>query len=514
MAYISNSTQKTANSTPMYGSFKKSPVFEPFPWNKKGNAMTKSGKPAPIFSLSPQKSGLSTPVDTTVEKVTNGLVTKPTTTTSTLPYTPPKQSQGLVTAQPSAPIDTKTKGLLTPPKQEPSSFAKFTAGLMDSSQPSKAQRDYLRKLEAQSKKGEIAARRAEDISNMYGSEIARVGNLGAGAVAGAKSTGTDVVGRGNAAIAAESASNRISALSAAQAAALQGTGQQLTAAEQGITGLTNTLTGANTQQQLAQQALQFGGQLAQPSVAQYGQTVFDPTTGQYTGGSLDPQQQAGSLAQQVMSGRMTYDQALASLGYAGQAGTNFLNNALTQAGGNPLQLQAQSAGQQANIATQTTAGTDIARQNLGGAVQTYVDATAFVSAAKQQGQRALSILQQTGLNNVSSTDYNKAANQLRGRFGDENFAAYQSALEEAKNFYTSVLSTGGGTPSGQQAIADSIAALNTATPIGAVVASLGELEAAASNRLNALSGIVNQYQQNLGSGATNVGGGGGFAEAW
>ena len=70
-------------------------------------------------------------------------------------------------------------------------------------------------MESQALKGEQIGNRAAEISDMYGSEIARVGRLGAGAVAGAQSTGTDVVGRGNAAIASQSASNRISALGAA-----------------------------------------------------------------------------------------------------------------------------------------------------------------------------------------------------------------------------------------------------------------------------------------------------------
>lgn len=418
--------------------------------------------------------------------------------------------EGLTTPQ----AEEQKRGLVKAPKAEPkaetSQFDQFTRGLLEAGSPDREQQRYLRELERASQKGQEAARRAQEISDQYGSEIARVGQLGAGAVAGAKSTGTEPVGRGNAAIAAESASNRISALSAAQAAALQGTGQALTASEQGITGLTNALTGANTQQQLAQQALQAGGQLAVPSPTAFGQTVFDPVTGQFTGagGNLDPQVQAQNFAQDVISKNTSYDQALASLGYAGQVGTNFLNNALTNAGASPLHLQAQGAAEQANIATQTTAATDIARQNIQGAIESQVQAAQFAAAAGQQAQRAVSILQQTGLNKVNSVDYTRAANELRSRFGDENFAAYQTALVKAKGFYTSVLQAGGGgTPTGQQEMADNIAALDTSTPINAMIASLAELEAASRTRVEALSGIVNQYQQNLGAGG-NFGGGG------
>lgn len=56
----------------------------------------------------------------------------------------------------------------------------------------------------------------------YAKRIAEVGQLGAGAVAGDLSTGTNVVGSGNAAIASQSASARMSALSDAQDASLKG----------------------------------------------------------------------------------------------------------------------------------------------------------------------------------------------------------------------------------------------------------------------------------------------------
>lgn len=82
-------------------------------------------------------------------------------------------------------------------------------------------------------------------------------------------------------------------------------------------------------------ALQAAAGLAQPQVTSYGQTVFDPLSGTFTGGqgSLDPQNAAFMLANEVKAGRMTYEQAVASLGYAGGAGQQFLNNALQGGGG-------------------------------------------------------------------------------------------------------------------------------------------------------------------------------------
>ena len=84
------------------------------------------------------------------------------------------------------------------------------------------------------------------------------------------------------------------------------------------------------QQGLDQAAMISAAGLATPSPAGYGQTVFDPTTGTFGGGSggLDPSTAASQLAQDVISGTKTYEQAVASLGYAGGAGQQFLNNAI------------------------------------------------------------------------------------------------------------------------------------------------------------------------------------------
>lgn len=257
-------------------------------------------------------------------------------------------------------------------------------------------------------------------------------------------------------------------------------------------------------------ALTSAAELAKPSVAAYGQTVFNPLTGQYEssgGGNLDPQIQASTFAQQIINKGMTYDQAIASMGYAGAAGKTFLDNAIIAAGGNPLQLQAQGAASQSNIGTQNTAQTDIARQGLSEATQSYVTMNAAAQFAGQQATAVSSILNRTGLNNVSSTDYNKALNNIKGRFSDTDFAALNTALREAQIAYTNLLSTGGGTPSGREEQA--INTLNINQSSSAINASIGELENAVARRLQAQYGAMQQYQQNLGGGnqSSTVGGG-------
>lgn len=109
-------------------------------------------------------------------------------------------------------------------------------------------------------------------------------------------------------------------------------------------------------------ALQNLASLQTSSPASYGQTVFNPATGQYEdpsgsgSGSMNPQQNAQTFAQQIMSGAMTYEQAVSSLGYAGNAGKTFLDQAIINAGGRPLDLQSRGEVAQSNILTGGGAG--------------------------------------------------------------------------------------------------------------------------------------------------------------
>lgn len=377
-------------------------------------------------------------------------------------------------------------------------YSGLVGSLADVSKPSGTQTRIISDIEKTARQNAGIAENARALSEQYGKRIAEVGGLGAGAVAGNLSTGTNVVGSGNAAIASQSASARMSALSAAQQAALQGTGQQLTAQQQTAAAQQAALGGANTQQAQQMSGLGAAAGLAAPSTAPYGQTVFNPLTGQYGGGqgNLDPQTQAPSLAQRVLNGQMTYDQAIASMAYAGNAGRTFLDNAITQAGGNPLSLQASGAAQQSNIQQAGTAGTDIARSGLAQTTQDYVAMTSASQFAHDQARAVTDILDKTGLNNVSSTDYNKAVNNLKGRFSSTDFVALNAALREAQIAYTNLLSSAGGTPTGNEE--NAIATLNINQSSAAINSSIVQLENAVARRLQAVNAARQTYEQNLG----------------
>lgn len=308
-----------------------------------------------------------------------------------------------------------------------------------------------------------------DRYNKLAEDIANIGIQGAKAQAGYQTTGTTPVAEGNAAIIARTAAAQQQALGTQQQAALTAAGL------------------GQTQQQLQQQALGTVAGLA-PEAARY--EAFGGT-------ELSPQNRAQELAQQVRDGLISPQAAESQMNSLyGGAGATFLNQALQGTGYNYITGAARAASQASNIQQQQTAGVDIARSGLSDATQQYVSMTGASQYAGQQSGAVNQILEKTGLNNVSSTDYNKALNNLKGRFSDTDFAALNVALREAQIAYQNLLSTAGGTPSGNEAQA--IATLNINQSAGVIKQSISQLENAVARRLQAQYGVMQQYQQNLG----------------
>ncbi len=128
--------------------------------------------------------------------------------------------------------------------------------------------------------------KAADTAASYGQQIADVGGQGARFAAGQKTTGTTPVAEGNAAVTAQTTAAQQQALAQGGNLALSGIQQQIAANQASASALTSA------------------GGLAQPSTASYGQTVFDPVTGQYSGGSSGlPADVMQQYAQMAVSGQ-------------------------------------------------------------------------------------------------------------------------------------------------------------------------------------------------------------------
>lgn len=377
-------------------------------------------------------------------------------------------------------------------RDNPSSgFPSYVAQTAQASNPNQTQTGLISNLQNTAQGNQEYAQRAQEIANQYAPQIQKIGFLGAGAQAGDLSTGSNVVGSGNAAIASQSASQRAQALIDAENAALAGNAQGLTAQQQQANALNQALGGANTQQAQQIGGLGTAAGFAQPSTAAYGQTVFNPLTGQYQGGggNLDPQAQSQNLAQQVLNGSITYDQAISSLGYAGNIGTTLLNNAITASGGNPLQLQAQGAAQQQNIGTAATqtAGQGAQLQKAGAyALQTLQDL--------QNTYNQLGGVQKTGvplLNQIS----NVASRELG--LGAQGTQQYNTSLQEARAAVSNALSAAGNTPTFSDATASALLPDNASPQqIAGAVAQIQTLMQQKIGTYNTTSNPVGTPQQN------------------
>lgn len=235
-----------------------------------------------------------------------------------------------------------------------------------------------------------------------------------------------VLARQNASL-IDAAQNATSEKAAALGYSIQGN-----QAQQGAYNLAGGI--ANTAQGQQQSALNQAAGYAAPQVTGYGQTAFNPLENNFGasgGGNLDPQTQASQLAQNVISGKMTYDQALSAMSYAGNAGNTFLNNAITSAGGNPLQLQASGTANQ-------------------GVIQTQAQTIAGYQSAFQQGknlQAQLSDLISTfGLNPADLNVANATIQKIAQNTSSPQYQMLHNYINEVANTYSQILTPPGGAP--------------------------------------------------------------------
>lgn len=286
---------------------------------------------------------------------------------------------------------------------------------------------------------QLATKNLEDVQNSVAQENARIEGLPIGA--------GDQTGRE--AVAARLASSKVANAQSALSNALTSQGQQIGAAES-------------------------AAGLAKGSPTSYGQTVFDPVTNTFkssSGSNLDPQTQASTLAQNVLSGKMTYAQAKESLGYAGSVGVNFLNNAITSAGGDPLKLEASGSATQNVIGTQTQQ------------VEGY-------KSALQQGQNLQAQLKDLittfGLNPNDLNAANVGIQKIAQNTSDPHYQQLSNYINDIANTYAQVLTPPGGSATDTtRSIASSM--LNATASGQSIIATMQALDNAAQAKIAGVS---------------------------
>lgn len=245
--------------------------------------------------------------------------------------------------------------------------------------------------------------------------------------------------------------------------------------------------------------------------APYGTPLLNPLSGTITntgtqGGGTgnitgNVNTDSTNFATAVMNGTMTYDQAVSSLGYAGDIGTTALNNAILKNGGNPEALQAQGAATQSNIQTGGTTGTNTASAGYSSAVQGYNSANASYQTVTAQGNTLQQAMASAGVNTAPQF-VNTPVNQLANQFGSAQFTSFQTALTETQQAYTTLLgAVGAATPTVNGQAATSLLTISS-TP-AQIQAALTQLQNAAYNKLLPMYNLIGTYQSQLGGTTTN-----------
>lgn len=399
---------------------------------------------------------------------------------------------------------TNTVGTLQQtPQLQPPTFPGIIGSLTGAAQQGSAPaQQYTAQTATAGQGNEAIGQSAADIAASYGNKIAALGQQGAMGQAGYLSTGTSPVAEGNAAIVQQTTAARQAALAQGESAALQGTGQQLTAQQQEANALNAAAGQANTSQGLLQTGLTSAGQLSQPSQAAYGQTSFNPLTSSYAGvgdGGL-PAATLAQYAQMAASGQYS---AIPSSITSNPVLSAQLNAAAKQINPNynPITSTAQGAAQASNIQTAGTAQTSTAATGYSQAVQTYQNMNTIYQTANGQATNLINDLASTGINSSNSQDFNAAINSLSNRLGSPAMTKISTDIQELQNTYSNLLSTGGGTPTGQEQQALSI--LNPSSSAAQINQAIQSLSAAAYPKLLAQYQQAQSYQSSLGGSGTN-----------
>jgi hypothetical protein len=371
--------------------------------------------------------------------------------------------------------------------------------LLGKSNPTKEQERTRKEMERIAAGNKEIADNAARISQQYGDEIARVGGLKAGAVAGNLSTGTNVVGSGNAAIASQSASARMQSLAEAQAAALKGTEQQLTGQEQQANAFNTSLQASLTQQQQGITGVSNAGNLAQPVQVPYSNQYLNPMSGQSAGGAglggyagYNAAQQAIELTGQYPDAGVQYDanlspeENLARIQQAIQGSANYQRGAFGAAGASSY-----IGGQQLGAAGSLTG--EVAKIQTMGA------------AADSNFNLMLDILKRGGINDMNQPVLNQLQQGLsRGLTSNQDVVAFRSGLQTVRSQYAAILGQGTPTDATQAMAAEKI-------PDTVSLAALQEVERTMKTMIN---NTVASYNQQIGAYSNQGGGGNSFAEQW
>lgn len=319
------------------------------------------------------------------------------------------------------------------------------------------------------KNNELATN-AKKIADEASTRIADVGGQGARFQAGQLTTGTSPVAEGNAAVTAQTTA-------AQQQAIAQGAQVALTGNAQGITAQGQT-----------QSALNSAAGLAQPYPTAYGQTSFDPATGQFSGG--------GSLPPEVMS---QYAQMAVSGQYSAIPGFITSNPVLN------AQLNVAAKALNPNF---TPVGAQGASGVLGG-----IPALTSANNAAEGIKNTITgyLAANPSLNSSDLAAGNLLQQWIQGKqLTDPKYQTLFNYLDEYTNTLAPILGVGGDATNLKTQIAQGF--VNSAASGQSITQVLQAMSALATNKIQDMqNGALGNSGTVVGAGGANTGG---FAESW
>lgn len=388
----------------------------------------------------------------------------PSTTQGTQPYTPQPTA---TTQQNTQQIDPNTGLPLTP---------------NSNLQTDQAYQNYLQAI--QPNQNVIGAQQA--LNDFTAKANQNINQIGAQPILGSFATGQQQVAAQNANL---------------EEQRLQGNvGIAQTAQQQAIDAGQAGLNYSQNQQALAQQ--RYLGTLPTPTA--FGQTSFNPTTGQFTGGSggLDPTT-LQQYAQMAANGQYSAIPSSITSNIALSAQLNAAAKAINPSY-NPITSQAQGAAAAQNATTTGTIDTSTAASGYTQAIQQYQQMNTASQAATLQAKSVTDILSQSGINSSNSNDYTTAINNLAGRLGSTNVTALNTAITELQSRYSALLAGNGQTPS--SAIAQALSLLNPNSSAAQINQAINVLQNSADILTSTQYQQAQTYHNQLTGGSTSSSG--------
>lgn len=340
----------------------------------------------------------------------------------------------------------------------------------------------------------LLGQEADNIARQYGQQYNQVGQQGAGFASGQLTTGTSPVAQGNAAITQQTTTAKQNAIAQGEQAALQGIGYQLTAQNQGQQGLETAGNIGNASQGLVQSGLNQAGTLTESQPTAYGQTAFNPATGQFSGAGNIPSDVLQQYAQMAANGQ--YSAIPSSI-----TGNPVLSAQLNQAAKalnpnyNPITSTAQGAAQASNVQTASTEGVQAGAQ----LTQQVAGIQSSANGAEANFTLMNNIAKQGGVNDTNVPVLNTLQqNVQKGLTSSSAVTSFQALLQSVRSQYATIL--GGGT--------SSVEALQEAQSLIPDNISLGALDSLGTNlksdAQNRIMGIQQQINT-LNNGSSNTG---------